>query len=65
MRFAWIPPQYDDDNQIALFDPASYDPANAVTIDPNTRRHHSGRRWQSAEWHEIREQRHLAEGRMG
>ncbi len=36
MRFAWIPPQYDDDNQIALFDPASYDPANAVTIDPNT-----------------------------
>ena len=36
MRFAWIPPQYDDDNQIALFDPASYDPANAVTIDPNS-----------------------------
>jgi len=36
MRFAWIPPQYDDDNQIALFDPASYDPANAVTIYPNT-----------------------------
>jgi hypothetical protein len=36
MRFAWIPPQYDANNQIALFDPASYDPANAVTIDPNS-----------------------------
>ena len=34
MRFAWIPPQYDAKNQIALFDPASYDPANAVTITP-------------------------------
>jgi hypothetical protein len=33
MRFAWIPAQYDANNQIALFDPASYDPANAVTID--------------------------------
>jgi hypothetical protein len=33
MRFAWIPPQYDDNNQVALFDPASYNPANAVTID--------------------------------
>jgi Carboxypeptidase regulatory-like domain/TonB-dependent Receptor Plug Domain len=34
MRFSWIPPQYDDANQIALFDPAAYDPANAVEIDP-------------------------------
>jgi len=33
MRFAWIPPQYDAKNQVALFDPASYDPANAVQID--------------------------------
>ena len=36
MRFAWIPPQYDANNQVALFDPASYDPADAVTIDQNT-----------------------------
>ena len=36
MRFAWIPPQYDANNQVALFDPNSYDPANAVTLDPNT-----------------------------
>src|SRR5437899_12260028 len=33
MRFAWIPPQYDANNQIALFDPAAYNPANAVTVD--------------------------------
>jgi hypothetical protein len=33
LRFAWIPPQYDARNQIALFDPASYDPKTAVTID--------------------------------
>jgi hypothetical protein len=33
MRFAWIPPQYDARNQIALFDPAAYNPANAVQID--------------------------------
>ncbi|MBZ5540018.1 MAG: carboxypeptidase regulatory-like domain-containing protein [Acidobacteriia bacterium] len=33
MRFAWIPPQTDAKNQIALFDPASYIPANAVTIN--------------------------------
>lgn len=33
MRFAWIPPQYDAKNQIALFDPAAYDPAKAVTVD--------------------------------
>src|SRR5262249_5457038 len=36
MRFVWMPSQYDADNQIALFDPASYDPNNAVTIDPNS-----------------------------
>ena len=35
MRFAWIPPQYDDNKQIALFDPALYDPAKAVTVDTN------------------------------
>jgi hypothetical protein len=34
MRFAWIPPQFDARNQVALFDPSAYDPANAVTIDP-------------------------------
>ncbi len=33
MRFSWIPPQSDANNQIALFDPASYDPAKAVKID--------------------------------
>ena len=33
MRFSWIPPQWDAKNQIALFDPASYLPANAVQID--------------------------------
>ena len=33
MRFAWIPPQYDAKNQIALFDPASYNPAKAVTVN--------------------------------
>ena len=32
MRFAWIPPQYDANDQIALFDPAYYDPNKAVTI---------------------------------
>jgi len=36
MRFAWIPPQYDASNQVALFDPFSYDPANAVTVDPSS-----------------------------
>jgi hypothetical protein len=35
MRFAWIPPQYDAKDQIALFDPAKYDPSKAVQIDPN------------------------------
>ena len=33
MRFAWIPPQYDANNQIALFNPAAYDPAKAVALD--------------------------------
>lgn len=33
MRFAWIPPQYDANNQIALFNPAAYDPAKAVSLD--------------------------------
>jgi len=36
MRFAWIPPQSDAKNQIALFDPASYDAAAAVRIDPSS-----------------------------
>jgi hypothetical protein len=35
VRFVWIPPQYDDRNQIALFTPAAYDPAKAVGIDAN------------------------------
>ncbi|MGA8151892.1 MAG: carboxypeptidase regulatory-like domain-containing protein [Terriglobales bacterium] len=35
MRFAWIPPQFDAGNQVALFDPAAYNPAKAVTIDTN------------------------------
>jgi hypothetical protein len=34
MRFAWIPPQYDAKNQVALFNPAAYQAANAVTINP-------------------------------
>jgi hypothetical protein len=33
MRFAWIPPQFDAKNRVAIFDPASYNPAKAVTID--------------------------------
>ncbi len=36
MRFAWIPPQYDAKNQIALFDPSAYNAADAVTINPNS-----------------------------
>ena len=36
MRFAWIPPQYDAKNQVALFNPAAYDPSQAVTIDPGS-----------------------------
>jgi hypothetical protein len=35
MRFSWIPPQYDANNQIALFNPAAYNPATAVSIDDN------------------------------
>jgi hypothetical protein len=35
MRFAWVPPQYDANNQVALFDPASYNPAHAVTVTPD------------------------------
>ena len=35
MRFAWIPPQYDANIQVALFNPAAYNPANAVTITPS------------------------------
>ena len=35
MRFAWIPPQYDAKNQIAIFDPSLYDPTQAVHIDPS------------------------------
>ena len=33
MRFAWIPPQIDAKNQVALFNPASYSAASAVLID--------------------------------
>lgn len=36
MRFSWIPPQYDAQNQVAVFDPNAYDPAKAVSIDPNS-----------------------------
>jgi Carboxypeptidase regulatory-like domain/TonB-dependent Receptor Plug Domain len=36
MRFAWIPPQYDAKNQVALFVPSAYNPANAVQIDPSS-----------------------------
>ena len=34
MRFAWIPPQYDANNQIALFDPAAYNASQAVQSIP-------------------------------
>ncbi len=33
LRFVYIPPQYDAKNQIALFSPSAYNPANAVTIN--------------------------------
>jgi hypothetical protein len=33
LRFAWIPPQYDARNQVAIFDPFAYTPAKAVHID--------------------------------
>lgn len=36
VRFAWIPPQYDASNQIALFDPGAYNPSKAVAIDPSS-----------------------------
>jgi hypothetical protein len=36
MRFSWIPPQTDANNQIALFVPSAYNPALAVQIDPQT-----------------------------
>ena len=31
-RFAWYQPQYDERNQLAIFDPASYDPSQAVRL---------------------------------
>jgi hypothetical protein len=36
VRFVWIPPQYDDKNQIALFDPSLYVQADAIHIDPSS-----------------------------
>jgi hypothetical protein len=36
MRFSWIPPQIDAKNQVALFDPHSYDASTAVKIDPSS-----------------------------
>jgi hypothetical protein len=36
VRFAWIPPQYDAKNQVALFVPSAYDPTKAVKIDPSS-----------------------------
>jgi hypothetical protein len=35
LRFVDIPPTYDDRNQIALFTPSAYNPADAVSIDTN------------------------------
>ena len=35
VRFVWIPPQYDDRNQIALFDPSTYVKSAAIQIDTN------------------------------
>jgi Carboxypeptidase regulatory-like domain/TonB-dependent Receptor Plug Domain len=35
IRFVYIPPQYDAKNQIALFTPSAYNPANAVQVDAN------------------------------
>jgi hypothetical protein len=32
MRFAWIPPQFDAKNQVAIFNPSLYNPANAVRL---------------------------------
>jgi hypothetical protein len=36
MRFAYIPPQYDAKNQVALFVPGSFVPGNAVQINPTS-----------------------------
>jgi hypothetical protein len=36
MRFAYIPPQYDAKNQVALFVPGNYVPGNAVQINPTS-----------------------------
>ena len=33
IRFVYIPPQYDANNQIALFSPSAYNPATAVKVD--------------------------------
>ena len=33
VRFAYIPPQIDANNQLALFNPAAYDPTQAVQLD--------------------------------
>jgi len=35
LRFAWIPPQFDAHDQIALFVPSLYDPATARQINPD------------------------------
>lgn len=35
MRFVWIPPQYDDKRQIALFAPSAYVRASGIQIDTN------------------------------
>lgn len=32
IRFVYIPPQYDTNNQVALFEPAAYNPATAVKV---------------------------------
>jgi hypothetical protein len=42
MRFAWYQPQYDDNNQLAIFDPASYDPSKAVRLYTCAQRDGSG-----------------------
>jgi hypothetical protein len=36
VRFVYIPPQYDDRNQIALFSPSSYVRSAGIQIDPDT-----------------------------
>ena len=32
VRFVYVPPQYDTNNQVALFEPAAYNPATAVRV---------------------------------